>query len=138
MVGKVKSKWIIAGPVTALTVIASSYAMPAIPSGDPARGRTLFQQRCAVCHGPGGSGGAVGPRLIGVVGRRAGSTAFRYSPAMKNARRVWDAATLDIYLKAPMASVPGARMALATANPADRRDIISYLETTTDPNFGQR
>ena len=35
--------------------------------GDAARGTTLFQQRCAGCHGEGGKGGGVGPRLVGAA-----------------------------------------------------------------------
>ncbi len=34
-------------------------------TGDIYRGETVFQRECASCHGPGGSGGDVGPRLVG-------------------------------------------------------------------------
>ena len=46
-------------------------AKPGTPSGgtvklgDAGRGATLFAQRCAGCHGQGGKGGGVGPRLAG-------------------------------------------------------------------------
>jgi cytochrome c551 len=33
--------------------------------GDAYRGETIFQENCAPCHGAGGKGGGVGPRLIG-------------------------------------------------------------------------
>jgi menaquinol-cytochrome c reductase cytochrome b/c subunit len=33
--------------------------------GDPARGELVFAQTCATCHGEGGEGGGVGPRLVG-------------------------------------------------------------------------
>ncbi|HKP19674.1 MAG TPA: cytochrome c [Gaiellaceae bacterium] len=33
--------------------------------GDQYRGETIFQQNCAPCHGAGGKGGGVGPRLVG-------------------------------------------------------------------------
>jgi mono/diheme cytochrome c family protein len=33
--------------------------------GDPVRGEQLFAQHCQTCHGEGGSGGDVGPRLAG-------------------------------------------------------------------------
>jgi mono/diheme cytochrome c family protein len=36
-----------------------------IVTGDPMRGETLFAERCATCHGEGGEGGGVGPRLVG-------------------------------------------------------------------------
>lgn len=32
---------------------------------DAARGEALFAERCQTCHGPGGQGGGVGPRLTG-------------------------------------------------------------------------
>lgn len=34
-------------------------------AGDVDRGKTLFAQNCAACHGAGGSGGGVGPTLAG-------------------------------------------------------------------------
>jgi cytochrome c551 len=34
-------------------------------SGDVQRGRTLFAQNCAACHGNAGGGGGVGPKLAG-------------------------------------------------------------------------
>jgi mono/diheme cytochrome c family protein len=36
-----------------------------IVTGDPVRGEALFAERCATCHGEGGEGGGVGPRLVG-------------------------------------------------------------------------
>lgn len=33
--------------------------------GDVYRGETVFQQKCAGCHGNGGKGGGVGPALAG-------------------------------------------------------------------------
>ena len=33
--------------------------------GDVYRGETVFQQSCASCHGAGGRGGGVGPKLAG-------------------------------------------------------------------------
>jgi mono/diheme cytochrome c family protein len=32
---------------------------------DPIRGEQLFAENCATCHGEGGEGGGVGPRLVG-------------------------------------------------------------------------
>jgi mono/diheme cytochrome c family protein len=34
--------------------------------GDPYRGQIAFEATCAGCHGTGGKGGGVGPRLIGL------------------------------------------------------------------------
>jgi mono/diheme cytochrome c family protein len=35
----------------------------AVPLGDPYRGEVTFDQTCASCHGKGGKGGGIGPRL---------------------------------------------------------------------------
>lgn len=34
-------------------------------SADPVRGEQVFAENCASCHGEGGSGGGVGPTLVG-------------------------------------------------------------------------
>ena len=41
-------------------------AASAVTGGDVYRGETVFQRECAACHGAGGEGGSVGPRLVGV------------------------------------------------------------------------
>jgi mono/diheme cytochrome c family protein len=40
-------------------------AAGATTGGDIYRGETVFQRECASCHGDGGTGGGVGPRLSG-------------------------------------------------------------------------
>jgi ubiquinol-cytochrome c reductase cytochrome c subunit len=60
------------------TVVAGTFALaharvfepptsPAIAAsgGDVYRGETVFQRNCSSCHGTGGVGGGVGPRLVG-------------------------------------------------------------------------
>ena len=96
---------------------------------DAAAGGTAFLQ-CAECHSPGDSD-AAGPGLKGIVGRRAGGKdGFIYSPAMKKATIVWDAATLDAYLADPRAVVPGTTMAYAgNADAKERADLVAYLKT---------
>ena len=40
--------------------------------GDLYRGETVFQQSCASCHGAGGNGGGIGPKLAGAALTPAG------------------------------------------------------------------
>ncbi|KTE73700.1 c-type cytochrome [Sphingopyxis sp. HXXIV] len=95
-----------------------------------AMGEQVFK-RCVACHtiDKGGANG-IGPNLHGVVGRPVASHAgFSYSSAMKAKGGVWDAATLDLYLEAPMKALPGTRMAFAGVyDPADRKALLLYLE----------
>lgn len=74
----------------------------------------------------------MGPNLNKLFGRKAGSVAgFNYSPALKESGIVWDAKTLDQYLAAPTATVPGTRMVMKVADPARRAALIAYLKAET-------
>jgi cytochrome c len=111
-------------------LIAGAMVLPAhaAPAGDPARGKAAYK-RCAICHSvePGKRGG-LGPSLAGIVGRKAGSATFGYSPAMKAAGFTWTAERLDAFIERPAAVVKGSRMAFpGIANAQERADIISYL-----------
>ena len=59
---------------TAFGLAKAHVASPGTPSaagsvavGDPYNGETVFQGSCASCHGAGGKGGGVGPRLKGAA-----------------------------------------------------------------------
>lgn len=107
--------------------------------GDVARGQTLFQQQCALCHvaGSGAAAAGQGPSLIGVVGRRAASAPnFSFTKALTDSGLTWDHATLDRYLANPMTAVPGTNMVAPVPNPEDRRDLIAYLATLRAPAAG--
>lgn len=112
----------------AAVVLALGARAAGADSGDAVAGEKLFAT-CAACHAPGP--GRTGPDLHGVVGRPAGTLAgFRFSRAMKNARRVWSEATLDAYLAEPQAVLPGNAMPFpGLPDHTQRRDLIAYLKT---------
>lgn len=124
----------VAGGIAVVAIAAGSgvatTAAP-LPAADPVKGKTVFA-RCAGCHSlaPTGVSG-IGPNLVGVVGRRAGSLpTYRYSPAMKAAGLRWDEASLSHFLSGPTKTVPGTKMMAAPiANPQDRANVIAYLKT---------
>lgn len=107
---------------------ASTPAVAVAPTA--AMGEQVFR-RCVACHtvDKGGRNG-IGPNLHGIVGAAVASKPdFSYSGAMKAKGGVWDEATLDAYLEAPMKAVPGTRMAFAgVIDAADRKALILYLE----------
>lgn len=109
----------------ALTAILSAQpeAVAAAPDGE-----TVFRQRCQACHSLApGQPARIGPNLAGVVGRKAASTAFNYSPALKASGLTWTRANLDRYLAGPSRMVPGTRMAVALTDSAPRVGLINYL-----------
>jgi cytochrome c len=73
-------------------------------------GASTFKQ-CGACHkiGPGATK-FVGPELNGLDGRKAGSTDYSYSDAMKSSDITWNEATFKEYIMAPKTKVPGTKM----------------------------
>jgi len=73
----------------------------------------------------------VGPNLVGVVGRKAGTTQSLLGPSenMKKYGVTWSAETLDEFLVNPSAKVPGTAMAGILTDPQQRADVIAYLAT---------
>ena len=110
-----------------------------LPAGDADRGKLFFQQACAICHATTlGPGNTVivrqGPDLIGVVGRRAGtSLGFSYTKSLANYGIVWDAAALDHFLSGPATVVPGTTMPIPVADPVTRHNLVAYLSTLQMP-----
>jgi cytochrome c len=117
----------VAFPVLALVVALGSTAVAA---GDPGRGQAIYE-RCMGCHAIGYE--VVGPDHAGLFGRKAGSLpGYDYSPAMRAAGWIWDAATLDRFLANPRGVVPGTKMGFAgVQDPDERADLIAYLQQAT-------
>ena len=118
--------------VSALLAANIAGAAPApVLKGDPIAGKRAFY-RCASCHqvGPMARAG-FGPKLTGVIGRKAGSTTdYRYSSAMKNANIVWTEQNLASFLKAPGDFIPGNNMRFwGIGNAQQVADLLAYLRT---------
>lgn len=115
-------------PVLAATMSIGLLGAASPALAQQADGSALFRQRCQMCHvTTPGQKATMGPNLAGVVGRKAGSTDFLYSAPLKASNLQWDKATLDKFLTAPSKLVPGTRMVISVANPADRTALVAYL-----------
>ena len=100
---------------------SSAYA-----AGDPGRGQTLYQSRCATCHSLDYNG--VGPAHRNVYGRKAGSAPnYDYSPSVRASTIVWSEATLQQWLTNPESLIPGQKMGYSVPDAQDREDLIEYL-----------
>lgn len=123
-------------PVIASAIILTSGT--AMAAGDPIDGKRVFK-KCKACHNVEKNKHKVGPTLVGIIGRTAGtskdqkSKLFRYSKAMKQAGVdgiVWNAENLDKYLTKPKAFIPKNKMTFrGLKKPADRKNVIAYLES---------
>ena len=117
---------LLATPFLAAFVLAAS-----AQAGDAVAGQAVFRTQCAVCHSTREGKNAVGPSLFGLVGRKTGTVpGFVYSVANETANLVLREATLDRYIEAPKATVPGTTMTYAgLKEPIQRADLIAYLAT---------
>ncbi|GBD44698.1 Cytochrome c-554 [bacterium HR40] len=116
------------GAAVALVALAGA----ARAEGDPEKGAKVFN-KCKACHEIKEAKNKVGPHLVGIVGRKAGSAeGFNYSDALKKAHDeglVWNEETLAKYLADPKAFLPGNRMAFAGLKKEDEiEDLIAYLK----------
>src|SRR5580700_10211354 len=96
---------------------------------DAAAGRTVFEKRCTGCHALDHE--KEGPRLAGVVGRKAGVVStFVYSDAVKKSAVVWTEAALDKWLTDPETVIPDNDMSFRLINPVERAAVIAFLKET--------
>lgn len=119
-----------AAAATAPNAASAATPAPAVSAEVLAAGQRVWNANCIACHtleqdGPSG----VGPNLWNVVGvQAAGKPEFAYTAAMQQAGLVWNEATLDKFLRAPMSFLPGTVMAaVGVTNDADRAAVIAFL-----------
>jgi cytochrome c len=95
-------------------------------AGDPKAGELVYS-RCLACHAI--EYDRTGPHHCGLIGRKAGSVpGFQYSDAMKKSGIVWNAKSLDRFIKDPLKTVPGTAMGYdGVKDPKERADLIAYL-----------
>lgn len=110
-------------------VEAAGAGLDALAKGNAANGKELFMANaCATCHGVTKEDHSkVGPNLVGVVGRKAGTTQSLMGPSenLKKYGVTWNAETLDAFLANPNATVPGTAMVGMLADPQQRADVIA-------------
>ena len=117
-----------ASSLVALLLAGSPIAAPA--AGNAIAGKEIYQTRCLGCHGGGGTENTLGPSLVGIIGRKAGTgESGVHSRAMTESGIRWDEASLRIFLAAPMKTLAGTNMPASIAAPQEIDDLIAYLKT---------
>lgn len=117
---QVLTQWARAAPTSEAPATASS------ATGDPTRGKEVFEKRCTGCHAM--EQNREGPKLQGIVGRTSGTApGYTYSTELKKAALRWDAGSLDKWLTDPDTLVPGNNMEFHVNSAQERRDLIQFL-----------
>jgi cytochrome c len=117
-------------PAAAALALLAAAPVPAQQSENSDDGGRRSFRACAACHTLAPGRHMTGPSLAGVLGRKAGRVQDfpRYSPAMRAADLVWDAATLDKFIADPQSVVRGTSMIFPGLEDANERAaIIGYL-----------
>jgi cytochrome c len=120
-----------------LFVLTAVLATPAAYAdgvkGNAANGKELFMgNTCPTCHSVIKEHDLkIGPNLVGVVGRKAGTTKSLMGPTENLTKYgvIWSAETLDEFLANPNAKAPGTPMIGMLTDPQQRADVIAYLAT---------
>ena len=118
-----------------LLALAFVFATPAVfaaEKADVANGKTIFDQRCGICHATTKEGGPIlGPSVAGLMGRKAATEPnfAMYTPQLKAYGVKWSAKTLDEFLINPMTKVPGTTMPMVLPDDKERGDVIAFLAT---------
>ena len=109
--------------------LLAAFAAVGGAKGDTFVGRSAFEKRCTGCHALDHE--KTGPRLAGVVGRKAGTVSgFPYSDAVRNSAVVWNETVLEKWLTDPETVIPDTDMAFRLDNPVERAAIIAFLKET--------
>ena len=107
------------------TVMAADELKPVVQSND--LGKKVFK-KCKSCHSF--TKNKLGPSLGNIIDQKAGIVeGFKYSKAMKNSDIIWNACTLDGFLKKPKKYIKGTKMRFAGLKKKSHRDaLIEYLK----------
>jgi len=113
-----------------LAAAALMAATGAAQAQDLAAGEQSFR-KCLPCHAVGPDARhKIGPILNGLDGRKSGTIdGYNYSEANKKAGIVWGEASFKDYIVAPMAKMPGTKMAFAgIKNETEIANLWAYIK----------
>lgn len=98
---------------------------------EQAAGRQIFNNHCVACHALKRGERALGPSLLGVLNRPAGSVlGFAYSDELKKSGLVWTEDHLRKWVANSAALVPSTLMPhVSISDPAEQIYVVAFLRT---------
>lgn len=123
--------WPLAAAICSALLAPATALAQANAEGNAEAGAKAFRF-CQACHSLEKGRHMTGPSLADIWERKAGTVDgfVRYSKALKSAKLVWDAKTLDAWLADPRALVPGNTMTFrGMRDEKARADLIAFLKS---------
>lgn len=120
-----------------ISLLAFCLSAPAaaLAEGDIRNGEKIYQ-KCRFCHILNQPANRMGPHLMQLQGRKAGTIeGFQYSAAMKQAGDnglIWNDATLKEFLTAPKTMIPGTTMRFWGLWEGQIDDLLAYLNAQAE------
>lgn len=111
--------------------------LPEYSEGDADNGALIYEDACGQCHQLTPGLNKKGPQLMNIYGAKAAQlNDYDYSEGLMTSGWVWDAETLDPYIKDAEQAMPESKM-LADPMPdaSERADVIAYLSTLRAPTI---
>jgi cytochrome c len=119
-------------PVVILTgamAIAGCHAEQEVDATATERGKRIASS-CRNCHPLTTEVNRIGPHLVAVFGRKAGTVSgYNHSAGMKQYGREWTPGLMIAFLEDPRGVVPGTKMGISPLRPDEARDVVSYIQS---------
>lgn len=115
----------------------AAFSTAPVLAEDVAAGKKVFK-KCAACHTADKAKSKIGPHLVNIIDRPAGSIeGFKYSKALvakvEEDSLVWTEENISEYLKKPKAFIKGTKMSFAgLKKEKDIANVIAYLKSKTE------
>ena len=117
---------------TSILILALLAPVAVLADGDVKNGEKIYK-KCYFCHTLNQPTNRMGPHLMDIQGRKAGSIeGFVYSDALRQAGEnglIWNDATLKEFLTSPKTMVPGTSMRFWGLWESQINDLLAYLSS---------
>jgi cytochrome c len=121
----------VAATIFFVFLIAVAGQSPGASGANPGTGKDVFAKRCTGCHAT--DSNKEGPRLRGVLGRKAGTVAgYPYSDALRNSGIIWTEDLLTKWLENPDRLVKDNDMEFRVSSADERSMLVAYLKSLTN------
>jgi cytochrome c len=127
--GVVSHAFVPAAILTGAMAIAGCHAEKEPAAAAVERGKRIAST-CSNCHALTAERNKIGPHLVAVLGRKAGTVrGYTYSEGMKRYGRDWTPDRMVAFLQDPRGVVPQTKMGISPLRPDQARDVVSYIRS---------